>query len=174
VIASYPIQAKKHRQDQVAKIFRQELAKQLHLLEEPYSPYYKYEPQDVLENNYKPYRDRGLLTDKTIHFNGPDMTLVDKTNKDSALIGIEIPLTHNLQATITEKQRKYQELTFEIEQYWQLNKIIVIPAVLSAKGAIPNMLNQSLTTLYLPPRLLPQVRKVVILKHLFHSDKIPQ
>jgi hypothetical protein len=42
-----------------------------------------------------------------------------------------------------------------------MNKIIVIPLVLSATVAIPNMLNQSLTTLNSPPRILSQVQKVV-------------
>jgi hypothetical protein len=39
-------------------------------------------------------------------------------------------------------------------QQWQLKNIIVIPFVLSATGVIPNMLNQNLNTLHLPPRLL--------------------
>jgi hypothetical protein len=63
----------RHRQDRRRQIFYEELAKQLHLLEEPYSPYYKYKPQDVLENNYKLYWNRTLLTDKTVHFNQPDI-----------------------------------------------------------------------------------------------------
>ena len=58
VIAWCPKLAKNtytHRKHQVAKIFHQELAKQ-HLFEEPYSPYYKHAPQDVLEkDNYKLY-----------------------------------------------------------------------------------------------------------------------
>jgi hypothetical protein len=45
-----------------------------------------------------------------------------------------------LQATITEKQRKYQELAFDVKQWWQLNKISVIPLVLSATQIITNML----------------------------------
>jgi hypothetical protein len=52
-------------------------------------------------------------------------------------------------------------LAFEIKQRWQLNKIIAIPLVLSAPGAITNTLNQSLTTLNLPPRLLSQAQQVV-------------
>ena len=74
MIASYPKLAQntyKHRHDQVAKFFIQELANQFHLVEEPYSPYYKYESQVVLENdNYKVCWDRSLLTDKSVHFNG--------------------------------------------------------------------------------------------------------
>jgi hypothetical protein len=67
----------KYRHDQVAEVFRQELEKQLHLLQGPYTPYYKYEPQVVLENNSKLYWGRTLLTDKTVPFNRPDITLID-------------------------------------------------------------------------------------------------
>jgi hypothetical protein len=43
------------------------------------------------------------------------------------------------------------------------NEITAMPLVFSATGVIPNMLNQSLTTLNLPPRLLSQVQKMVVL-----------
>jgi hypothetical protein len=73
------------------------LAKQLHLLEESCSPYYKQEPQLVLEkNNYKLYWDHTLLVDNTVPLNWPDITLIDRTNKKVAFIDIAIPLTHNL------------------------------------------------------------------------------
>jgi len=34
--------------------------------------------------------------------------------------------THNLQTTPKERQRKYQDLAFEMKQLWQLNKITII------------------------------------------------
>jgi hypothetical protein len=44
--------------DKVTKVFHQEVAKQTHALEKPYSAYYKYEPQLILENyNYILYWD---------------------------------------------------------------------------------------------------------------------
>ena len=43
------------------------------------------------------------------------------------------------------------------------NEITAMPLVFSAMGVIPNMLNQSLTTLNLPPRILPQIQKMIIL-----------
>jgi hypothetical protein len=85
VIASYSKLAQntyKYRHNQVAKFFHQELANQFYLLEEPYSPYYKYKSQVFLENNYKLCWDRPLLTDKSVHFNGPDViTLMKQTRK---------------------------------------------------------------------------------------------
>jgi hypothetical protein len=114
------------------------LTKHLRFVEDPYSPQNKYEPHVALENDSCIlYWDCTTLADKTVPFDRPDITLVDKTNKQAAFIDIAIPLPHKLQATITEKQRKYQELTFEIKQQWKLNKIFVIPHVLSATGFIP-------------------------------------
>jgi len=98
------------------------------------------------------------LTDKTIPFSWPDITPIDRTNQEAAFHDIAVPLTHSLQGTITQKQYKYQDLSFQVKQHWQLNKIFVIQLVLSATGVIPNMLNQSLTTLNLLPCLLFRVR----------------
>jgi len=73
------------------------LAKQLHLLEEPYSPYYKHELQVVLEkDNYKLHWHHTLLVDNTVQLNWPDVILIDRTNKKVAFIDTAIPLTHNL------------------------------------------------------------------------------
>jgi hypothetical protein len=70
---------------------------------EPCFPHHKYEPQVVLENDtHKIYWNCTLLTDKTVHFNWPNVTLVDRTNKEAAFIGIATLLTQKLRATITE------------------------------------------------------------------------
>jgi hypothetical protein len=48
------------------------LAEAAKLIEEK-SPYYKYTPASVMENdNFELYWNRSILTDKTIHFNRPD------------------------------------------------------------------------------------------------------
>jgi len=81
-------------------------------LTEDKSPYYKYTPPaNVLENdNFKLYWNRSIFTDKTRTFNRPDITSMDKKTKDTFLIDIAVPNTHNLAKTITDKQNKYQEL----------------------------------------------------------------
>ena len=48
--------------------------------------------------------------DKTITFNQPDITFTNKKTKNTFLIDIALPNTHNLAKTITDKQNKYQEL----------------------------------------------------------------
>jgi hypothetical protein len=114
------------------------LTKQLHLRNEPCFPHHKYEPKVDFENDtHKLYWNCDLLTNKTVHFNWPDIILVDRTSKEAALIGIANLLTHSLQATIIEKQSIYQELAFDNRQQWQPNKITVTPFVLAATSGVP-------------------------------------
>jgi len=69
------------------------------------SPYYKYTPANVLENeNFKLYWNRSMLTDKKMPFNRPDITFMNKKTKNTFLIDIALPNTHNLAKTITDKQ----------------------------------------------------------------------
>ena len=53
----------------IDKIIHQKLAETAELIDDE-SPYYKYTPANVLENeNFKLYWNRSILTDKTIPFN---------------------------------------------------------------------------------------------------------
>jgi len=102
------------RRDGLAKIIHQKLAEAAELIDNK-SPYYKYTPANVLENvNFKLYWNRSILTGKTISFNRPDITFMNKKTKNTCLIDIAVPNTHNLAKTITDKQNKYQELANEI------------------------------------------------------------
>ena len=95
------------RRDGLAKIIHQELAEAAELIEDK-SPYYKYTPASVLENeNFKLYWNRIILTDKTIPFNRPDITFMNKKTKNTFLIDIAVPNTHNLAKTTTDKQNEY-------------------------------------------------------------------
>jgi hypothetical protein len=56
----------------------QKLAEVAELIEDK-SLYYKYTPANVLENeNFKLYWNRSTLTDKTINFNRPGITFMNK------------------------------------------------------------------------------------------------
>ena len=102
------------RYDGLAKITHQKLAEAVKLIDDK-SPYYKYTPANVLENeNFKLYWNRSTLMDKTIPFNRPDITFMNKKTKNTFLINIAVPNTHNLAKTIADKQNKYQELANEI------------------------------------------------------------
>lgn len=153
----------KHRHDQVAAIIHQYLAHKYKLIDEKV-PYYKYTPQSVLENsNYRLYWDRTIITDKTVHFNRPDVTVLDKNNKTAYLIDIAICNTHNLQTTHTEKIAKYTDLSIEIKTQWQINSTRTIPIVLSTTGVIPKTLHTSLETLNIPGTAYKLLQKAAIL-----------
>ena len=127
-------------------------------------PYYQYTPAPVLEStNHKMYFDRAILTDKTVHNNRPDITLIDKENKIVHIIDIAIPNTHNIQKTITEKIQKYTELKEEIIRIWKINKVYIVPLVLSSTGVIPKYLHQALKTIDLPNSTYYTMQKCAIL-----------
>ncbi|XP_075975709.1 uncharacterized protein LOC142976307 [Anticarsia gemmatalis] len=153
----------KHRHDQVANIIHQKLAHRYNLIDS-ITPYYKYTPQTVLENTTtKLYFDRAILTDRTIHYNRPDVTLINKTTRTGYLIDIAIPNTHNLQNTIAEKLSKYTELKDEITRLWNLQKVTIVPIVISTTGVIPKQLHQSINTLNLPTNTYHLMQKAAIL-----------
>ena len=107
------------RHDGLAKIIHQKLAETVELIDDK-SPYYKYTPANLLENeNFKQYWNRSILTDKTITFNRPDITFTYTKTKNTFLIDIAVPNTHNLAKTITDKQNKYQELANEVCVMWK-------------------------------------------------------
>jgi hypothetical protein len=92
------------RRDGVANIIHQKLAEAAELIEGK-SPYYKYTPANVLENDsFKLYWNRSIFTDKEIPSNQPDITLMNKKTKNTFLIDLAVPNTHNLAKTITDKQ----------------------------------------------------------------------
>jgi hypothetical protein len=111
------------RHDEVAKVIHQKLAEAAELIEDK-CPYYRYKSANVLENdNFKLYWDRSIITDKTIPSNRPDITLTSRKTKNTFLIDIAIPNTHNLAKIVTEKQKKYQELANEIRVMWKKDTV---------------------------------------------------
>ncbi|CAK1579245.1 unnamed protein product [Parnassius mnemosyne] len=153
-----------HRHNQVANIIHQTLAIQHNLIQDTITPYYKYIPSTVLENTtHKLYYDRAILTDKTIHYNRPDITLQDKLNKITYLIDIAIPNTHNITKTITEKIHKYTDLQDEISRIWKQEKAYIVPIVLSTTGVIPKHLHHSLKLLNIKENKYIQLQKAAIL-----------
>jgi len=95
-----------------------------------------------------------ILTDKTITFNRPDVIFMNKKTKNTFLIDVAVPNTHNLDKIITDKKSKYQELANEICAMWKQKASQLIPIVLSSTGVIPKSLSQSLTTLNLHPQYI--------------------
>ena len=151
------------RHDGLAKVIHQKLAEAAELTEGK-CPYYNYTPANVLENeNFKPYWNSSILMDKTIPFNRTDITFMNEKTKNTFLIDIAVPNTHNLAQTITDKKNKYQELANGICAMWKQKAAQVIPVVISSTGVIPKSLSQSLTRLNLHPNTNIQLQESVIL-----------
>jgi len=117
------------------------------LIEEK-SSYNRYTPANVPENdNFNLYWNRSIITDETIPDNRPDITFKTKITKNTYLIDIAVPNTHNFAKTITDKQNKYQELANEICAMWEQNTVQAISIVISSTGVIPKSLSQNLKRL---------------------------
>jgi len=92
------------------------------------------------------YWNRSILTEKTIPFNLPDITFMNKKTKNNFLIDTAVSNTHNL------AKSRYQELANEICAMWKQKAAQAIPIVISSTAVIPKSLSQSLTRLKLPPQ----------------------
>jgi len=88
---------------------------------------------------------------------------MNKKTKNTILIDIAVPNTHNVAKTIADKQNKYQELANELCAMWKKKAAQVIPIVISSTGVIPKSLSQSLTTLNLHPNTYIQLKRCVII-----------
>lgn len=153
----------KHRHDQVAAVIHQQLACNYKLIEKK-TAYYKYKPNPVLENSHcKIYWDRTILTDRTAHFNRPDITVHDKLKNTVYFIDVAIPNTHNIQSTINGKLTKYTDLAIQIKIQWKVDAVQIIPIVLSSTGVVPKTLQKSLDTLDIHHNILNLIQKVAIL-----------
>jgi hypothetical protein len=107
------------RHDGLAEIIHHKLAEAAELIDDK-SPHYKYTPANVLDNeHFKLYWNRSILTDKTIPFNRPNITFMNKKTKSTFLVDIAVLNTHNLAKTITDNQNKYQKLANEICAMWK-------------------------------------------------------
>ncbi|CAK1589159.1 unnamed protein product [Parnassius mnemosyne] len=153
----------KHRHDQVAAIIHQYLAYKYNLIDEKIA-YYKYKPEIILDSReFKLYWDRTILTDKTVHYNRPDITLHDKKNESVYLIDIAIPNTHNLTSTYNEKIAKYTDLSIEIKSQWKVKTVKTVPIIISATGVIPRSLFPSLKDLDIHKLTFILLQKAAIL-----------
>lgn len=153
-----------HRHNQLANIIHQKLVQKHNLKSDIHTPYYKYIPENVIENDqYKLYYDRTILTDRTVHNNRPDITFVDKQNRQTFLIDIAVPNTNNLQHTVSEKIRKYAELQQELKTIWKMKKVAVVSIVVSTTGVIPKQLKCYLSMIGLHTDTYITLQKAAIL-----------
>lgn len=148
----------------MGRILHQELAKKLTLLQSTYTPYYKYNPETILENDeYKLYWDRTVLTDQPVRNNRPDLILINKLSRHTTLIDIAVPNNNNLREKHNEKIAKYRDLEMQIKRQWNMKNVQTVPIVISTTGVIPKTLIQNLKLLGLSEHLFKAMQKAVLL-----------
>jgi hypothetical protein len=130
----------KKRHDIFAKIIHMNLAVKFHLLKDT-QPHYIYKPESCLENdNCKLYFDRTVLTEIHIKHNRPDNIILNKQQKQAYLLDIAVPNSHNITQTHNTKINKYLELSVAMRNVWSLEKISILPLIISATGIVPQSL----------------------------------
>ena len=66
----------------------------------------------------------------------PDIVFVDKEQREVVIIDVAIPGDDRVKDKELEKVEKYQLLKDEIAKVWQMRKVIVVPVVIGALGAV--------------------------------------
>jgi hypothetical protein len=139
------------------------LAVKFNLLKDT-QPHYIYKPESCLENdNYKLYFDRTVLTDIHIQHNRPDIIILNKQQKQAYLLDIAVPNSHNITQTYNTKINKYLELSVAMRNLWCLEKISILPFIISAKGIVPQSLFKNLKILDLENTLVVEIQKSILL-----------
>ncbi|MXP61693.1 hypothetical protein [Pantoea sp. Taur] len=151
------------RHNNVAKVVHQALAKKHDLIGST-CPYYKYSPQTIFDRRHiKLYWDQAIITDHTIPHNKPDILFVNKKDKVGSIIEIGVPSGDNVQKVVAEKIRKYQDLSEELRELYQLEKVRVYPLIISTNGLIPEITLDTISALDLPMKSLEEMQKAVLL-----------
>uniref|UniRef100_A0A1I8NJG6 Reverse transcriptase zinc-binding domain-containing protein n=1 Tax=Musca domestica TaxID=7370 RepID=A0A1I8NJG6_MUSDO len=130
--------------------------------------YYKYHPKPILEtDNYTIYWDRSILVnnppDITIP-NRPDMIIIDKAAHTAKIIDFAVPLDNNIVETINTKKSKYQPLSQYLKNSLTLQKIEILPIVISSLGTIPLETTKSIEKLNVHSKIQTEMQKAVLIK----------
>jgi hypothetical protein len=113
----------------------------------------------VENDNYKLYFDRTVLTDIHIQHNRPDIIILNKQQKQAYLLDIAVPNSHNITQTYNTKINKYLELSVTMRNLWCLEKISILPLIISATGIVPQSLLKNLKILDLENTLVVEIQK---------------
>ena len=124
------------RHNKVAEIVHQAICKTNKLLQN-ITPYYKYSPCPVLESDeIKVYWDTPIITDREVRHNRPDILVIHKEGKWAQIIDITIPLDNNIKTARNGKLLKYQDLAHEIKDIYQLNRVTILPVIITSNGLV--------------------------------------
>jgi hypothetical protein len=88
-----------------------------------------------------------VLIDIHIQHNRPDIIILNKQQKQAYLLDIAVPNSHNITQTYNTKINKYLELSVAMRNLWCLEKISILPFIMSATGIVPQSLFKNLKIL---------------------------
>ena len=125
----------KGRHDNVARYIHLQLCGKCGL--ERANNWYEQKPEGVVESeNFKILWDFTIQCDRRVEARRPDIVFVDKKQREVVIIDVAIPGDDRVKDKELEKVGKYQLLKDEIAKVWQMRKVIVVPVVIGALGAV--------------------------------------
>ena len=125
----------KGRQDNVAQYIHWQLCGKCGL--ERANSWYEQKPEGVVESeNFKILRDFTVQGNRKTKARRPDIVFIDKKEREVVIIDVAIPGDDRVKDKELEKVEKYQLLKDEIAKVWRMRKVIVIPVVIGALGAV--------------------------------------
>jgi hypothetical protein len=124
---------------------------------------YKNKTTNIVNDNYKLYFDRTVLTDIHIQHKRPDIIILNKQQKQGYLLDIAVPYSHNITRTYNTKINKYLELSIAMRNLWSLEKISILPLIISAMRLVPQSLFKNLKFLDLENTLVVEIQKGILL-----------
>jgi hypothetical protein len=129
----------KKRHDIFAKIKHMNLAVKFNLLKDT-QPHYIYKPEER-----------------------PDIIILNKQQKQAYLLDTAVPNSHNITQTYNTKINKYLELSVAMRNLWCLEKISILPFIISATGIVRQSLFKNLKILDLANTLVVEIQKGILL-----------
>jgi hypothetical protein len=89
--------------------------------------------------------------------------ILNKQQKQAYLLDIAVPNSHNITQTYNTKIYKYLELSVAMRNPSSLEKISILPLIISAAGIVPQFLFKNLKILDLDNTLVLEIQKGILL-----------
>ena len=99
--------------------------------------WYEKKPEGVVQSeNLKILWDFTIQCDRKIEARRPDIVFIDKKKREVVMIDVAIPDDDRVKEKELEKVEKYQLSKDEIANVYYMRKVIVVPVVIGALGAV--------------------------------------
>ena len=131
------------RHDEVAKILHWKLCEKWGFKRG--KTWYDHKPEKVLESEIcKILWDFSIQTDQVLEHNKPDLTVVEKEEKNCWVIDVACPFDSRIVKKEVEKDEAYNRLKYEIARVWKMKRVEVVPIIVGALGTVTNNLGPNI------------------------------